>query len=563
MGATEEGAFKELSDTAIGAIGSFAKAATSIKSVATEYTNLINKTDSLNVSQLKQAAGIQSQINFNDKLLGVYKKLGDSTLFLEARNKELNKTFGVNSKVAAGMSLTFANLANDLGTSAKNMNIYGRNIKQLVPAIKGSVGTNKDYYKGLVAVQRVLTTNLGLTEEQANKYSLFAAQSGDNTGEFIAQSNEYVKAIKKSTGLQFSFKDITEEISKASSATQLQFGRMPGNLELAAIKAKSLGFTLDEMTKVGTQMLNIESSIGAELEYQLLSGNRLVDNVDKKSLTNKFREAALAGDASKQADALNTILTQEGKTLENNLLARQQMSKLLGMDESTLARALQKKKILEASGASELFSLSGDELETAATKLVKDGKMKAGEFKKLMENTDTRTTAQKMDEQIDMLRDSNIQDILLINQVKMQTDVSKLMLQALDKDANINDQLLKLNEPQAQTVGSAAIIKQAYDQTKGLIGLIKSGDILNAPKQDDFIMSPVGIPGYERVLSGPEGSFAINNNDVLMGMTNPTGGGSGGSGGMDPAALANAIVTAMKTATFEVNVDPIAMAFNK
>ena len=555
--ADDEGAFRKMSEGAKTALGSFSKAATSIKSVATEYKNLINETDRFGVSQLKQAAGIQSQINFNDKLLGVYKKLGDSTLFLEARNKELNKTFGVNSKVAAGMSQTFANLASDLSTSAKNMNIYGRNIKQLVPAIKGSIGTNKDYYKGLVAVQRVLTTNLGLTEEQANKYSLFAAQSGDNTGEFIAQSNEYVAAIKESTGLQFSFKDVTEEITKASAATQLQFGRMPGNLELAAIKAKSLGFTLDEMTKIGTQMLDIESSIGAELEYQLLSGNRLVDEVDKKSLTNKFREAALAGDASKQADALNTILNQEGEVLENNLLARQQMSKLLNMDEASLARALQKKKILEASGASELFSLSGDELETAATQLVKDGKMKAGEFKKLMENTDTRTTAQKMDEQMDLLRDSNIQDILLMNQVKMQTDVSKLMLQALDKDANINDQLLKLSESEAQKVGSVAILKQAFDQTKTLIGSIKSGGILDAPikTNDDFVMSPVGMPGYERVLSGPEGSFAINNNDVLMGMTNPTG---GGSGGMDPAALANAIVTAMKTATFEVNVDPIA-----
>jgi hypothetical protein len=117
--AKEEGAFKKMAEGAKNALGSFSKAATSIKSVATEYKNLINETDRFGVSQLKQAAGIQSQINFNDKLLGVYKKLGDSTLFLEERNKELNKTFGVNSKVAAGMSQTFANLASDLSTSAK------------------------------------------------------------------------------------------------------------------------------------------------------------------------------------------------------------------------------------------------------------------------------------------------------------------------------------------------------------------------------------------------------------------------------------------------------------
>ena len=508
--------------------------------------------------------GLDTQVGLNEKLAASTEKLAEKATYLERRNKEINKTFGVGSGKAAEYSAQFAKISVNLQASAVNIQKYGNTIrKDILPVSKKLVDSNSTYYTGLIKVQQALTTNLGLSGEQASKYTLFAAQTGESTDNVLKRSMHLTEAIKASTGLQFSFKDITEEVAQASSATQLQFGRMPGNLELAAIKAKSLGFSLDEMTKIGTQMLDIESSIGAELEYQLLSGNRLVDDVDKKSLTNKFREAALAGDASKQADALNTILTQEGDTLENNLLARQQMSKLLGMDESSLARALQKKKILEASGASELFSLSGDELEGAAAQLVKDGKMSAKSFRELMESNDTRSTTQKMSEQIDILNEQVIMDKLQYSQQREILDIQTALLKVTDKDGVVSKQMLDMTADQMKTVGQVGTLMNSFNAISDLVAEVKSGKITGnttvaKTAEDDFVMSPVGIPGYERVLSGPEGSFAINNNDVLMGMTNPTGGGSGGSGGMDPAALANAIVTAMKTATFEVNVDPIA-----
>ena len=548
------GIFDELSSKGQDGIDALAK-------LTTAFAGFTEANNTLAAGIVGINLGLDTQIGLNEKLAASTEKLAEKATYLERRNKEINKTFGVGSGKAAEYSAQFAKISVNLQASAVNIQKYGNTIrKDILPVSKKLVDSNSTYYTGLIKVQQVLTTNLGLSEEQASKYTLFTAQTGESTDVVLKRSMHLTEAIKKSTGLQFSFKDITEEVAKASSATQLQFGRMPGNLELAAIKAKSLGFSLDEMTKIGTQMLDIESSIGAELEYQLLSGNRLVDKVDKKSLTNKFREAALAGDASKQADALNTILNQEGDVLENNLLARQQMSKLLGMDEASLARALQKKKILEASGASSLFSLKGDELESAAAQLVKDGKMSAKSFRELMESNDTRTTTQKMSEQIDILNEQVIMDKLQYTQQNEILDIQKALLKVTDKDGVISQQMLNMSEKEMKVTGQVSTLMNSFAAITDLVTSVKSGTITGnttvaKTTKDDFVMSPVGMPGYERVLSDGKDAYAINDLDYLIGMTNPTG---GGSGGMDLAALANTIVTAMKTARFEVNVDPIA-----
>jgi hypothetical protein len=99
-------------------------------------------------------------------------------------------------------------------------------------------------------------------------------------------------------------------MASLSADTEMQFGRMPGQLELAVIKAKQLGINMKQLTTTGDNLLNIESSIGQEMEYQLLSGRRLVDN-QGNSLTNRYREAMITGKANDMAMTMNEILEKE------------------------------------------------------------------------------------------------------------------------------------------------------------------------------------------------------------------------------------------------------------
>jgi len=383
---------KEIPEAAAGIVA--------IASLTSAVTELFNST-SLTV------AGLQKQVAQQRELNNSYIEIAKSTLFLELRNKELNKSFGIGSISAAKFSSKLQNIAEDLKITGIQAQQYAISIKKMLPTLDQMAARDEGRYKGLIRVQQIMTTNLGLSEKEAEENAYFATQRGKDANQSIASQHALSNAIEETTGLQGSFKLISQGIAETSADVQLQYGKMPGNLELAILKAKSLGFTMATLKSTADNLLNIESSIGQELEYQLLSGRRLVDTKGK-SLTNSYREAALQGDANKQADTLNTILEQEGETLANNLFARQQMSQLLGMDEAALARALQKKSILEKIGGGELFELTGNVLLEAASGLqgVTDADMEA-----IAQAEDTRTTDEKMLQELELLTDSLIKAI--------------------------------------------------------------------------------------------------------------------------------------------------------
>ena len=60
----------------------------------------------------------------------------------------------------------------------------------------------------------------------------------------------------------------------------------------------------------------------------------------------------------------NEIVMQEGDHIKNNMFARKQLAKTLGIEESKLASALQKKMILEKAGEAGI-SLSLDSTDAA------------------------------------------------------------------------------------------------------------------------------------------------------------------------------------------------------
>jgi hypothetical protein len=190
-----------------------------------------------------------------------------------------------------------------------------------------------------------------------------------------------------------------------SANLQLQYSKIPGSLELAVLKSRALGLSMADLNKTGQSLLNIESSVGEELEYQLLTGRRLL-TADGESLTNAYRMATIRGDANEQAELMNKLIEDEGETLKTNLFARQQAAKMLGMDEATLSRAIQKKEILdrlEAESGKDLMSLSGDALIAQAKAL--------GATAEEVKALDLRTTDELILEEMEKMNTNIIQSI--------------------------------------------------------------------------------------------------------------------------------------------------------
>ena len=481
----------------------------------------------LDESSVQLGYGLELMAGAAQKTAKTFIDLTNSSLYLETRNKELNKTFGLNSTKAAELSSRLHETADALKVSGAQMKTYAGNIKSIVPTMDVLKAQSNVYFKGLARVQQVLTTNLGLSQEQAASYSLFAAGAGKNAQDQLASQAGLATAIESATGIQGSFKMITEGIAETTADLQLQYGRIPGALEIGILKAKSLGFAMADLNKTADNLLNIESSIGQELEYQLLSGHRLVDNKGK-SLTNSYREATLQGNASKQADTLNTILEQEGDTLRNNLFARKQMSELLGMDEASLSRALQKKSILESlPGGEALFDQTGDALLAAA----KSAGATEEQIAELVKSEDLRTTDQKIEQTLAMMVDSGIK-AQLVDQTGTVTKISDaLTTQAGRVKAPGAGAASGVIEEMSKPVMTEAIIESGVQKTLSFFDTItlnpgESNEMKGHGKittGDDLIATPTGYG--DRILLAGEDTFALNNNDTIVAGTNLLGGG--------------------------------------
>jgi hypothetical protein len=500
----------------------------------------------LNESANNLVRGFERQQAVNQKLISDFEAAAKASLYLELRNKDLQKAFGTNSIIAAKLSENIQKIATKFGYAGKEAQKYAMAVKNIAPTLDQINVKNQNYLDGLMGVQRVLTTNLGLTEDQAASYTGLATQNGKNAVEMLKSTQQLADFLDPSGGMGY-FKMITEGLAETTEDLQLQYGKIPNNLALATLRAKSLGLTMDQITSAGESLLDIESSIGSELEYQLLSGKRLVDEVSGKSLTNAYREATIRGDAAEQANTLNKILEQESDVLQNNLFARQQMSQLLGIDEASLSRALQKKKLLEESGAEVLFDLEGDELKKAAEAMVANKTITEDTFNEIAELSDTRTTDEKMVEKLTAIAENTA--LFKTGQVSAVAQVQ----QSLDGivKGKMTDAMINLSDNALQAIGKTLTSVDLVNSIS--VGSVKDLFVsATTPEMSAMVAKDAVIPaGYgSRILSFPEDTLqapiAFSDKDTIVAGTNLSGAGGGGGMSRDSAVM---IVAAIERQT--------------
>ncbi len=491
--------------------------------------------------------GFDDYIGKQEALIGAYAKLNNSTLVLEKRNKDLQEGFRLTSTQTAKLAQSILSFQDGLGATSKQMATYAVNIKKMLPLYTQYGKENDRQYKGMLRIQDMLTTNMGLTAQSAEAFTLYTSKMGENADKYLYLGEEIQNVLKANAdAVAGANKDafdtvdymqqVIEGIASAGSEVQLQYGKLPGNLELATLKATALGFSLDDLAQSGEQLLNIESSIGDELEYQLLSGRRLVDQQSGDSLTNMYRQATLMGDMSKQADTLNTILEQEGETLENNLFARQQMSKLLGIDEAQLSKALQKKKLLESdSNLKVLMNLDGTAFSDAVENMKKQGEISDEQYKQLKKSTDTRGTEDILKQQLVLqFEQTAVMKAMLTTEQAALVEANK---QAILDDKNMEKfqaaliDFATLDAAAPAFVGRGAAAEAVATVQSGAQTLsLNTADLAtsnvmtvtannNATETED-VMIPPG--GSAPIISAPAGTFVLDPQDTILAGTDPS-----------------------------------------
>lgn len=471
------------------------------KAVTDAFDALKDFSDETGATQL----GINA-ITGGVKTLGnAFIDVASKTTFLENRNAALNKTFGLSSTQAARLGDRLDNLSKELGIGGDRARAYTKNLAGIQNGFLAVDKPLSNFQKKLLQGQKYMVDQLQVTEEAAAGYELYSATIADSGMEQLAIQNEIANSIEKATGMTGVQKDLTETIGKMASNLQMQYGRIPGSLELAVLKSRALGMSMEDLNKAGSNLLDIEGSIGQELEYQLLTGERLVNN-QGESLTNLYRQATIEGNANKQADIMNQIIADQGDNLENNLFARQQMAKMLGMEEAQLAKSIQKQRLITKLGAEELMSMSGDKFDTAIQQLqekYKDDPDKKKMVEDLMAASDTRTTQQRMADALDQIVSEGIFQ-MTEGQADTLVAATREGIEAAFKSTTGGFSELLSGPAIAATIGLPALVaelgSQIYDLVTGIKKLLPQsgagGFVFNATpggtENQDFLMRSNG-----------------------------------------------------------------------
>jgi hypothetical protein len=360
---------------------------------------------------------------FDDYAKATLKSIKNQSFLIESQ-KDLQQEFKMSSAGAFDFSRRLRSIDIQIGDA--KLFKYAAGLGKITGGFINSTKGNTNLIGSLIKTQAFLQNNLGLSEEGAQKFQLFSRSMGIDAVASIDNITRVAKTFSDATGQDQTqlMSQMVEDISSMGADVATQFGRVPGQLEAATMKARLLGTTMGELSAVGDQLLNIESSIGTEMEYQQLTGHRLLTD-SGKSLTNEYRMAQLKGDGVKQAELMKQFLEKEGDTLKNNYIARQKASELFGIDGAKLLEMNAQLKLQKELGVQNLVDQAEGDLKKLEASLRSDSELSADQIDEVLKGAakaaDVRTPAERSADSLDAIKKT----IALIGQGGAITDPSK------------------------------------------------------------------------------------------------------------------------------------------
>jgi hypothetical protein len=269
-----------------------------------------------------------------------------------ARSLNLSKT------EALGVKEQFGQISRDSGDIAINSIRLGK----ANAGLNEQLGTGVQFSGEMLKTFSKLTEIVGISGEAAGSLAFQGQLAGQSFREVEENVLGASYSMQRGVGIQLNMKDVLEATGKVTGQVRANLGANPELIAKAVTAAKLLGAELGDIVAAGKSMLDFESSIGAELEAELLTGKEL--NLERA------RAAALAGDQVALAEELGKNIGSHGDFIKMNVLQQDALAKAMGMSADSMADMLFKQetmgmnaKQLRAQGKGEL----ADKLEQLDT----------------------------------------------------------------------------------------------------------------------------------------------------------------------------------------------------
>ena len=271
------------------------------------------------------------------------------TLAITAIRKLLGKVkegYEEGLKAASTLSNENVGLARNLGLAQGAASKLAANVRGIGPTAAASVQSAEALYSAMGGTEKLskntlktfiqLNTYAGMSADNLAEFHNYAKLSGKDSGVVVTNmANAALSAIKNNK-LAVSQKILLGDVAKVSDVIKLRYQGQEKELVKIVADAKKYGLELAKAEDIASSLLNIEDSLSAEMEAELLTGKEL--NLEKA------REAALNGDvATLQAEiAKNAGSIEEFNNL--NVLSQEAYAKALGMSRQDLSKMLKDQK---------------------------------------------------------------------------------------------------------------------------------------------------------------------------------------------------------------------------
>ena len=231
--------------------------------------------------------------------------------------------------------------------------------------INSKLGLQLDLTRGFgkqtamnVAEVAKMQVNFGLSADASTQLFMESVKTGTSLEDNNKEIFGTLGLMSVQSGIQVDMNKTIEEAAAIQGNLRANFKGSTANLAAAVFQAKLLGLNLSQVAGAGEKLLDFESSIGAEMEAELLTGKQL--NLEKA------REYALMG----KTDLLMKEISEQAGTQEDflkmNVIQRKALAKAVGLEVNELADMYDKQAKMDALAKKNL------EIKNA---LMKDGKL--------------------------------------------------------------------------------------------------------------------------------------------------------------------------------------------
>lgn len=287
---------------------------------------------------LKVAMGPMAIIGLLVSGFQKFKERAEEAKNLMAEISQQTMDFGRSLGMSSSMANKVAGSAKAIGSA---MGMTREQAVASAEAIYGEIGGVEKLSNSTMKTFMKLNVHGGISAETIGRMHQMSKLTGTEAGKVAKNIATTAQESIKSMKVNVSMKQVMEGVSKVSNRMLLSAGGYSKAITTSVVQAKKLGLEMEQVESIANALLNIEDSIAAEMEAELLTGKEL--NLEKA------REAALNGDNAKLMEAL----TEQGITAADygnmNRIQQEALAKSLGMSGEEMSKMLVTQKQNEAS----------------------------------------------------------------------------------------------------------------------------------------------------------------------------------------------------------------------